>query len=151
MNIILGLLLVLLLFHVDRQPYSKIIRSWTKILRVKFVYHGRYTDDFNVDLVDDVLYVSRYHKMTHDPKVYVYSIAHELGHIIDGIYRENAYEDPDEIFDGMTEQHTIYEEEIRAWSIAKQLLIDANIYDESFFIELRDKCLQNYKTYLQLG
>ena len=147
-TLLLGLL-GLLTFAFDRKPYADLIKRWSSLFHIKIKYHHRYSDKFSVDVVDDILYISRFNKATHDEREYLYSIAHEFGHLIDYAYVEYYY-DEEELYDKLTDKHAIYEDEIKAWKIAKILLQQAGEYDSKSFNQLKRKCLKEYQQALGL-
>ena len=151
MKYLLLLLISILTTFNDQQPYKKIIKSWCKLFSTNVKYYSRFSDTFSVDLLENVMHISKYSKSKHDPYQYVCSVAHEIGHLLDLAYREQTYDDPDEIFISYTEDQETYQEEIRAWSIAKVLLQDAKIYDEKPFNAFVNKNLKDYRSVLNLG
>lgn len=151
MKYILLTIMGILFFMNDRQPYKKIIKSWCKLFGTKIKYYSRYSDTFSVDLIENVMHISKYNKNKHDPYEYVCSVAHEVGHLLDLAYREYVYDDPDEIFEDYTEDQETYQEEVRAWMIAKILLQDAKIYEEQSFVKFVNKNLKDYRSVLNLG
>ena len=146
--ILLGIIGFLLLL-VDRRPNRRIIRSWSKLFHMKVKYHNRYTELFSVDVMDDILYISRYNKAVHDKKEYLYSIAHEFGHLLDYAYKEYYYDDED-LYTSLTDRKAIYQDEVSAWDIAEILLRDAAVLDEKVFFDLKERCLEEYRVALKL-
>jgi hypothetical protein len=140
-------------FYFDRRPYEKLINTWCSLFNIKVKYYSRYSDKFEVDVVDGILYISRYNKATHTPREYIYSLAHEIGHLIDHAYKEyyNKMEDDDE--EQEMSRQSIYADEVQAWKIARVLLIEAgepNLYNVKEFNALRKKCLDEYKRVLEI-
>jgi len=140
------LTITLLLIVPDRQPHNKLIKQWSSLFHLKVKYTSRYSESFEVDIHDNEMYISRYNKGTHDRDEYIYSIAHEFGHLIDHAYRE--YYNKEER-DGLSAK-AILREEQRAWKIAKVLLESNNIYDKKKFDSLKNRCLEDYKKALKL-
>jgi Zn-dependent peptidase ImmA (M78 family) len=144
-NSILLVLISLFAFAFDRQPYKKLIKQWSSMFRMKTKYHSRYSDIFEVDVVDNVMYISRFNKAIHSEVEYLYSVAHEFGHLIDHAYRD--YYDQES---KLSENKAVYNDEARAWRIARGLLQQTEHYDEKAFNKLRARCLQEYKIALKL-
>lgn len=141
-----------LVFYFDRKPYSKLIKTWCTLFHMKIRYYNRYTDKFEVDVVDNILYISRYNKATHTVEEYVYSLAHEIGHLIDYAYKEHYYED-DMVASKLTDKQAVYQDEVVAWKIARVLLIEANepgLFNQKTFNSLKNRCLNEYKKALDL-
>lgn len=143
---ILIITILVLLSIPDRQPYRRLVKQWSSLFNLKVVYSSRYSETFEVDIHDNVMYVSRYNKSTHDKDEYIYSIAHEFGHLIDHAYRE--YYDK-RVKDSLSAKAIIQEEQ-RAWKIAKVLLESNGIYDDKKFNDLKNRCLEDYKKALKL-
>lgn len=151
-NTFLLALISLFTFAFDRQPYKPLIKKWSNLFRMKTRYHNRYSDIFEVDVVDNVMYISRYNKAIHSEVDYLYSVAHEFGHMIDYAYKEYYdVDNNDGASDRLTDKHAIYEDEVRAWRVARVLLQQANHYDEKAFNKLRARCLREYKLALKLN
>ena len=148
MKTILLVILGLLGIYSDRRPYDKLIRRWASLFHLKVKYYSRYTEKFEVDIVDDVMYISRYNKAVHDKKEYLYSIAHEFGHLIDAAYQE--YYDNENYYDRLLNKHNIYEDEVQAWKIGKVLLQEAKEYETKSFNSLKRRCLKEYRKALKL-
>lgn len=147
-TLLLGILGLLVLIF-DRQPYSKFIRQWASFFHLKVRYHSRYSEHFSVDIIEGVLYVSRFNRAVHDRYEYFASVAHEFGHLFDYAYKEYYFDDED-IYCKLTDNKAIYRDEVVAWKIARILLQDAKQYDEKVFNELQDRCLQEYRTALKI-
>lgn len=149
MKILLVSTIGLLLKFADRHPYHKIIKQWSKLFHLKVKFHNRYSEEFSVDVIEDVLYISRYNKAVHDKYEYLYSIAHEFGHLIDYAYKEYSHKET-EFYDNLTDTEAIYRDEVVAWKIAKTLLTsNSEEYDEERFSSLRDRCLEEYRIELK--
>lgn len=149
MKIFLGALIGLLLSLTDRNPYRKIIKKWSRPFNMKVKYYNRYTDHFSIDIIDNIIYISRFNKAVHDPVIYLYSIAHEFGHLIDYAYREYYYEDQ-HIHTDVQDNKAIYRDEVVAWKVSKILIKEAGVYDKDKFNKLRDNCLEQYRVALKL-
>lgn len=144
-------LIIVLVLYFDRKPYSKVIKQWAKPFNLKIKYYSRYTDIFECDTEEGIIYISRYNKSIHNKREYIYSIAHELGHIIGALLDDEYHsDDPHRICDRETKQAIILDEE-RAWDIAKDLLKDANLYEYHSFMDLRQRCISTYKMAKQEG
>lgn len=137
-----------LTFRSDRKPYNFLIRRWAKLFHLKIKYYNRYTERFEVDVIDDEMFISKYNKAVHDRKEYIYSIAHEFGHLIDAAYQE--YYDDEKYFNRLLDKHSIYEDEVQAWKIGKVLLQEAKIYDSRSFNKLKRRCLKDYREALSI-
>lgn len=146
-----GLLIMFggLLFMRDRIPYKKIIKRWSSLFHMKVRYHNRYSEHFSVDVIENILYISRFNKAVHSKQEYFASVAHEFGHLIDYAYKE-FYFDEEQMYHKLTDKDAIYRDEVVAWKIAKILLTDAGEYDEKFFKELSERCLKEYRVALKI-
>ncbi len=138
-----------LLFLRDRVPNRKIIKRWSRLFHMKVKYHSRYTELFSVDIIEDTLYISHFNKAVHDRFEYLASLAHEFGHLIDYAYKDYYFEE-DELYKKMTDHDAIYEDEVKAWQIAKILLQDEDVYNEKSFTDLESRCLEQYRAALTL-
>ena len=145
----LVILICLLLLFYDRKPHQEIIKKWCRLFNLKVKYFNRYTERFEVDIFDNTMYISRFNKATHDNKEYLYSVAHEIGHLIDHAYKEYYYEESD-VHSESLDKKTIYHGEVRAWEIASLLLKEEGLFDEIAFNNLKERCLDDYKEYLQI-
>lgn len=147
--LIIFILAILFTVATDRQPHKKVIGRWANLFYMKTKYLSRYTDQFEVDIINNVMYISKYNKAVHNEKEYLYSVAHEFGHLIDAAYREYYFEE-EELYEKLTDREAVYSDEVRAWKIAKVLLQNAEAYDAKVFNDLRKKCLKEYKDALKL-
>lgn len=132
----------------DRKPHNRLIKRWASLFHLKIKYYSRYTERFEVDIVEEVMYISRYNKAVHDPQEYLYSVSHEFGHLIDAAYQE--YYENDTYFQRLLDKNAIYEDEKKAWQIGKLLLQQANLYESKSFNKLKRKCLKDYRKALKL-
>lgn len=139
--------IVFLIFYYDRKPYAKIINTWCNLFHLQVIYRDRHREIFEIDVVDQVLYISRYNKATHTKEEYLYSIAHEFGHLVDYIYRDYYNK---HMKDELSPQ-AIYNDEVRAWKIARILLQEAGHLDKKLFDSIKNKNLNDYKKALELG
>lgn len=139
------------IFYYDKRPYSYAIKQWTRPFNITIKYYSRYTDIFECDPEEGIIYISRYNKAIHNKREYIYSIAHELGHIIGALLDEEYHsDDMHKICDRETKQAIILDEE-RAWDIARLLLQDAGLYEYHSFKDLRQRCISTYKMAKQEG
>ena len=138
--------ILILLFLPDRKPYSDIIKAQSKLFHLKVKYSHRWGDVFEVDVVDGIMYLSRYNKATHSKEEYLYSILHEFGHLISYAYKDYY----DKFASDELAPEAIYNEEVRAWRIARTLLEGTAAYDKKVFDALRIKHLKDYKKALNL-
>lgn len=143
MNYFIGILLVFLLLFRDRRPYWRIVKKWCQSFNLEIKYTSRYEEIFACDPDTRVVYICKYNKAFHDKQVYIYSIAHELGHLIGFEIDEEFYIRKKRISNRITKEQVIADE-IRAWKIAELLLKDAKLYEKESFEKLRDRCLHEY-------
>lgn len=144
------LILLLLFLMPDRPPYSQVIKQWSKLFNLKIRYSSRFSDHFEVDVIDNILYISRYNKAFHSKQEWLFSLAHELGHLIDHAYRD-YYNKHKNISNTEANKRAIYNDEVRAWRIAKVLLEQRNLLDLKAFNKYKNKCLLEYRQHLKLG
>ena len=148
MKALLLALIGLLTIFSDRRPYDALIKRWAGLFHLKIRYYNRYTTRFEVDIVDDEMFISKYNKAVHDKKEYLYSLAHEFGHLIDAAYQE--YYDEENYYDRLLNKHSIYEDEVQAWKIGKVLLQEAKVYEAKSFNKLKTRCLKEYREVLNI-
>jgi len=152
-SIILGLsaiVAILILFN-DRKPYHYLVKRWNRMFhhnRIKYL--SRWSDDYSVDVHNNVLYISRFNKSVHDRREYLYSIAHEFGHLISEAIEDYYLGTEDEDDNKQDNVQAIYNEEIRAWRIARVLLKEANQFDEKHFNKVMNKNLKQYRIQLKI-
>jgi len=142
-NVVLTFILTLLAVISDRLPYYFVIRKWASFFDLQLTFTSRYTDCFECDLDDKILYISRYNKSVHNRDEYIASIAHEVGHLI-GAAIDEKYPEKYQL-SRRSSKKSIYLDEARAWKIAEILLQDAELYNPDRFISLRDRCLLEYR------
>lgn len=145
MLLLLGCILLLVLLP-DRQPYTSLIKTQLRLFHFRIEYSHRWGDRFEVDVMDNILYISRYNKATHTKQEYLYSIFHEIGHMISHSYREYY----DKFEEDELSSQAIYNEEVRAWRIARTLLESTDAYDKKIFDALRGRHLKDYRKALNL-
>lgn len=139
---LVALILISIKFS-DRRPYHSVIKKWSRPLRFKIKYYSRYSDLFECDPEDGIIYISRFNKALHNKREYIYSIAHELGHIIGAMIDEETGLEP-RISDRETKRAIIADEE-RAWDIARILLKKEKLYEYHSFNGLKERCLTTYR------
>ena len=144
-----GLTLVLV-FIPDREPYQEVIKQWSKLFNINIKYSHRYTDAFEVDVINNILYISTYNKSFHSKQEWLYSVAHELGHLIDYAYKDYYNKHSSNSSQAMSSK-AIYNDELRAWKIAKVLLEQRSLYNEKVFNKFKNECLLEYRKALKIG
>jgi len=143
--IVVGTLLCLHLIFSDKKPYKSIVKEWSRPFNLKIIYYNRYSDIFECDTEEGTIYISRFNRSVHNKREYIYSIAHEIGHLI-GALMDEEFDDGDtpKISDRETKKAIILDEE-RAWDIGRLLLKDAKLYEYHSFKKLREDCLKTYR------
>jgi hypothetical protein len=115
---------------------------------MKIVFHNRYSSTYNADVIDNILYISRFNKAIHNEQEYLFSLAHEIGHLLDYAYKEHVL-DEEELYNGLDNKKAIYADEVAAWKLAEMLLEDVN-YDKEAFEHLKNQCLKQYQDALKI-
>jgi hypothetical protein len=141
-------IILVLIFLPDREPYESLIRKWTRPLKMKIVFHNRYSSVYNADVIDNVLYISRFNKAIHNEQEYLFSLAHEIGHLLDYAYKEHVL-DEEELYNSLDNKKAIYADEVAAWKLAAMLLEDID-YNKQAFELLKNQCLKQYEDALKI-
>lgn len=136
----------------DRTPHRQLIKQWATPFRMKIKWLSRYENEnpFSVDVDEAILYISKYNKAVHSSeKQYIYSVAHEFGHLIDNSMQDHFLEEA-ELQKLATENEQAYQDEVRAWKIGKILLKNAKLFETKSFEKLKRYHLKNYRVALSL-
>lgn len=143
LNSILTLLIAFFVSIFDRKPYWYIIKKWCEPFNITIKYTDQHKEIWAADPDLRMIFISRYNKSFRNKREYLYSVAHELGHLVGSEIDEEFYMRKQRISNRINKRQ-ILADEIRAWNVAEILLRDANLYHEEFCI-LRDRCLKEYQ------
>lgn len=125
----------------DYHPKIQKLIELKNSLSFKIEYLSRFEDDYYYLTLKNIVKIPRYNKAVHDEEEYLYSVAHEIGHVI-----FERIEEEKEVIGKNFKGYKQITRERRAWDIAEMILEEKGMLkDKTKFYKLRNKCLSDYR------